>query len=157
MRFALLFGILGALAAPGCSSAAGCSGLSGRFSVVLGSAGAGNIVYALRLHNGGSASCTLRGLPALRLLGASGKALSTHVLRDPRFKAGTSFVLRPGKTATATARFSPDVPGPGETGRQCEPVAHTARVSAAGLSVVVPLRPPTSVCEHGRLTFTTYR
>jgi len=30
-------------------------------------------------------------------------------------------------------------------------------VLAAGTSVVVPLRPPTRVCSHGRLVFTPYR
>jgi Protein of unknown function (DUF4232) len=159
MRLALLAGILAALAVPGGSSAAGCSGLTGRFSVVPGSAGAGNIVYALRLKDGGSQSCLLRGLPVLRLLGARGQALPTHIVLDPRFKQVRPFLLRPGKTATAMARFSPDVPGPGEptSKKTCEPVAHTARVSAGGTSVVVPIRPATPVCEHGRLTFTPYR
>jgi Protein of unknown function (DUF4232) len=156
MRWALLIGLLAALAAPGCSSAATCGGLSGSFSVVPNSQGAGNILYTLRLKNGGSASCLLRGLPALRLLGAHGKPLPTHISLDPRYHART-FLLRPGRTATATARFTPDVPGPGETTvGACEPVAHTARVTAGGATVVVPLRPPTRVCVHGHLTFTTY-
>ena len=63
-------------------------------------------------------------------------------------------VLRPGAAAVATARFSPDVPGTGEpTDRQCEPTAVRARVVAppGTGTTVVPLRPPTPVCEHGRL------
>ena len=157
MRFALLLGILAVLAAAPQASAAGCAGLSGSFTVVRGSPGAGGISYTLRIHNAGTRACVLRGLPALRLLGLHGRPLPTHVTRDPRFTSTTPFVLRPGRTASATARFSPDVPGPGEGMGRCEPVAHSARVSAGGATVVVPIRPPTSVCEHGRLSFTPYR
>ena len=157
MRCGLLAAILVVLAAPAGSRASACTGLGGTFSVVPGSAGAGNIVYTLRLHNGGTTACLLRGLPQLRLLGTGGRPLPTKVVADPRFHA-TPFLLRPGRTAAATARFTPDVPGPGEqsTG-PCEPTAHTARVLAAGSSVVVPLRPATRVCVHGRMTFTPYR
>jgi hypothetical protein len=157
MRWGLLIGILVVLAAPAGASAAGCPKLSGSFSVVRGSAGAGQISYTLRVKNGGTTPCVLQGKPALRLLGLRGKPLPTSVLLDSRFHA-RPFVLRPGKTASATARFSPDVPGPGEpVGKTCEPVARTARVSAGGATIVVPLRPPTPVCEHGRLVFTPYR
>jgi hypothetical protein len=158
MRRLLLLSILVVLAAPACSQAAsGCQGLTGSFKVVPNSAGAGNIVYTLRLHNSGTSSCLLRGLPQVRLLGASGGALPTKVVRDPRFTP-KPFVLRPGHTASAQARFTPDVPGPGEqTVGACEPVAHRLRVVAGGATVVVPIRPPTRVCVHGRMTFTSYR
>lgn len=157
MRLALLLGILAALAAPAGSQAAGCSALRGGFSVVRGSAGAGNVVYALRLHNRGSQACRLPGLPRLRLLGVGGRTLPTKVVADPRFKA-RPFVLKPGGTATAQARFSPDVPGKGEpTLKACEPIARTARVFVPGSSVVVPVYPRTRVCDHGRLSFTPYR
>jgi Domain of unknown function (DUF4232) len=157
VRWGLLAVILVVLAAPACSRAAGCTGLSGTFSVVPGSAGAGNITYALRLHNRGTTACLLRGLPQLRLLGTGGRPLPTKIVADPRFHA-KPFLLRPGRTTTAMARFTPDVPGPGEQSPgPCEPVAHTARVLAAGLSIVVPLRPATRVCVSGRLSFTPYR
>ncbi|MDX6441597.1 MAG: hypothetical protein QOE43_1326 [Gaiellaceae bacterium] len=158
MRWALLIGIVAVFVAPGCSqAAAGCSGLTGSFTAVPNSAGAGNIVYTLRLHKTGTGSCVLQGLPQVRLLGTGGKALPTKVLPDPRFKPKT-FVLRAGHTASAQARFTPDVPGPGEqsTGT-CEPIAHTLRVDAAGTTVVVAIHPPTRVCVHGRMTFTPYR
>ena len=134
LRWGLLIGILVVLAAPAPSSAAGCAGLSGKFAAVPGSAGAGNIVYAL-----------------------DGTPLPTHVALEPSYVA-KPFVLRPGKTASAMARFSPDVPGVGEPAVKghCEPVAWTALVSAGGTTLVLPLRKPTSVCEHGRLTFTPY-
>jgi hypothetical protein len=64
-------------------------------------------------------------------------------------------ILKPGKAAAETARFSPDVPGPGEgvAGRPCEPAAYKLRVTpTGGGSVVVPVKPPTSVCEHGTMT-----
>ena len=157
MRWGLLAAILVVLAAPAGSRASACTGLGGTFSVVPGSAGAGNIVYTLRLHNGGTTACLLRGLPQLRLLGTGGRPLPTKIVADKRFHA-TPFLLRPGRTAAATARFTPDVPGPGEQRPgPCEPTAHTARVLAAGASVVVPLRPPTRVCVHGSMTFTPYR
>jgi hypothetical protein len=158
MRRLLLLSILVVLAAPACSHAAtGCAGLTGSFKVVPGSAGAGNIVYALRLHKTGTGSCVLQGLPKVRLLGTGGKALPTKVLRDPRFTP-KPFILRPGHTTTAQARFTPDVPGPGEQQvGACEPVAHTLRVSAGGASLTVPILAPTRVCVHGRMTFTPYR
>jgi hypothetical protein len=157
VRWALLIGILAAFAAPAGSQAAGCGSLGGSFKVVPNSAGAGNIVYTLRLHNSGASSCLLRGLPQVLLLGASGKPLPTKVLRDPRFTP-KPFVLRPGHTATAQARFTPDVPGPGEQQvGACEPIAHKLRVTAGGASLTVPILPPTRVCVHGRMTFTPYR
>jgi hypothetical protein len=157
VRWALLIGIVAAFAAPAGSQAAGCQGLTGSFKVVPNSAGAGNIVYTLRLHKTGTGSCVLRGLPQVRLLGATGKPLPTKVLRDPRFTP-KPFVLRPGHTAAAQARFTPDVPGPGEQQvGPCEPVAHKLRVVAGGATVVVPIVPPTRVCVHGRMTFTPYR
>jgi hypothetical protein len=152
-----LIGIVAAFAAPGSSQAAGCGSLTGSFKAVPNSAGAGNIVFALRLKNGGTSSCLLGGLPQVRLLGTTGKPLPTKVLRDPRFTP-KPFALRAGRTATAEARFTPDVPGPGEqSSGPCEPLAHTLRVVAGGVTVVVPVLPPTRVCVHGRMTFTPYR
>src|SRR5262249_42653789 len=64
--------------------------------------------------------------------------------------------LPPGARARATARFSPDVPGPGEqTIGRCEPVAHTLRVAPGGGGTLrAPIRQPTPVCEHGPMTWT---
>jgi hypothetical protein len=122
-----------------------CASLHGSFAVVPNSAGAGNIVYALRLRNDGARACTLPGLPHVRLLGTGGRSLPTHASGHAR-----AVTIRPGGTFRATARFSPDVPGPGEsTLRACEPVAHFLRLGR----VVVPIRPPTRVCEHGQLVF----
>jgi hypothetical protein len=136
-----------------------CTGamLSGTFSVITGSAGAGNIVYALRLRNQTTKPCFVSGLAGLRLLGKTGRPLPTRV--EPAFRQGLTavrVVLRPGARAKATARFSPDVPGPNEptAGRQCEPTAYRARMTPppGGGTLTAPVSPPTPVCSHGYMS-----
>jgi hypothetical protein len=139
-----------------------CTGidLQGSFTVVRGSAGAGNIVYRLRLTNASSSTCWVSGLPVAQLLDSKYKKLPTHVrAARPGQGAAAKIVLKQGRSATADARFSPDVPGPGEpVSRRCEPVAHFLRVTPnGGGTVTVPIRPPTSVCEHGTLSFSLLR
>jgi uncharacterized protein DUF4232 len=134
-----------------------CTGsmLSGTFSAIYGSAGAGNISYALRLRNRSRLICFVSGLAGLRLLDRTGRALPTRV--EPAFSTGLTavrVVLQPGRRARATARFSPDVPGPGEpVGRTCERTAYTVRVSPppGGGTLLAPVKPPTPVCIHGRM------
>jgi len=129
------------------------SALRGSFAVVPGSAGAGNIVYRLHIRNRSSAACAVPARPRMVLLDARGRALPTHVLAVGPGKSTRLVILRPGGGAHVDARFSPDVPGPGEgtTGR-CEPVAHRLRILApGGGAAVVAIAPPTSVCEHGSL------
>jgi hypothetical protein len=140
-----------------------CAGkaLTGRFAVVPNSAGAGNIVYALVLRNRSTGTCAVTGLPSLTLVGRFGKALPTHVrAAAPNTLTAVLVRLAPGKSARATARFSPDVPGPGEPvlGRRCERTAYRAVVHApGGGNVTVPIAPPTPVCEHGQLQFSAYQ
>ena len=138
-----------------------CTGsmLTGTFSVIPNSAGAGNILYALRLRNHTTKTCFVSGLVGLRLLGKTGRALPTHV--RPVFRPGLTavrVVLRPGARAKATARFSPDVPGVNEpiSGRQCEPTAYRVRVTPppGGGTLIAPISPPTPVCEHGGMSLT---
>ncbi|HZO34732.1 MAG TPA: DUF4232 domain-containing protein [Gaiellaceae bacterium] len=142
---------------------AACKGpaLTGRFAAVPGSAGAGNIVYALVLKNRSTSTCAVTGLPQLTLLGKRGKTLPTHVRADqPNQLTAVLVRLAPGHSARATARFSPDVPGPGEPVRakSCELPAYRAAVHAPGGGrVIVPVAPPTPVCEHGQLLFRAYR
>jgi hypothetical protein len=163
--FAAVVVALAALAAGACASGApkvtACSGdqLTGVFKVEPGSAGAGNIVYRLVVTNTSKTTCTLTGLPLVRLFGKTGKALPTHVV--PVFRPGLTAVLvrlAPGHSAHATARFSPDVPGPGEGGRrQCEPKAFSVHVTGrTGGTAKVPVKPATPVCEHGQLQLTVY-
>jgi hypothetical protein len=138
-----------------------CTGsqLTGTLKAVPGSAGAGNIVYALVLTNRSAKVCTLTGLPQGTLLDAAGKPLPTHVV--PAFRGGLTaplVTLRHGKAARATARFSPDVPGQGEGSMgSCEPMSYAFRVKTPnGSTTKVKLSPPTPVCEHGQLQFSAY-
>ena len=142
---------MGAGAAPACVG----RDLTGTFAGVPGSAGAGQISYNLRLRNHSSHTCFVSGLPVLRLVDRAGKLLPTHIAPShPGQLTAVRVVLRPGGYSAATARFSPDVPGPGEqvTG-PCERKAFRARVTAppGGGVVVVPLIPATPVCEHGSM------
>src|SRR5262245_47542048 len=143
------------------ASAAPCAGdaLDGTFSGVPNSAGAGNITFRLRLTNRSETPCFLSGLPDVRLLDAQGAELPTNV-RPARAGLPTAVRvdLAAGEAAVADARFSPDVPGVGETQTgACEPTASTLRVVAPGGGTVeAPIRPPTPVCEHGQLNFGVY-
>jgi hypothetical protein len=161
MRTALLAAVLAGLGLlPTGGSAAGppmCRGgdLVGAFAAVRDSAGAGNIVYRLRVANHSARICYVTGLPRLQLVDRLHHALPTHVTAaHPGTATGAKIVLLRGEHATATARFSPDVPGPGEptSGAQCEPTAHAIRFTpSAGGTLLAPVRPPTPVCEHGGL------
>lgn len=139
-----------------------CKGgaLKGSFAVVPGSAGAGNIVYALRLRNVSPTACTVSGLPDVRLLDRRHRVLPTHaVAAHPGQLTAVLVRLAPGRWTSASARFSPDVPGPGEpvSRRRCEPTAYAMRIRAPGRGMaVVPIRPPTPVCEHGGMQLSAY-
>ena len=167
MKISLAALVVGAAAAWSVAAAFGhrevdrCTGsqLNGGFAVVRGSAGAGNIVYKLTLKNVSSTMCTLTGLPQGQLLGKTGAKLPTHIhAANPGALAAILVRLVPGDTTYATARFSPDVPGPGEqTSGRCEPLAYKLRVNGqGGGTITTTLAPPTSVCEHGALAFTAY-
>lgn len=154
--------VLAGTAAAHGATAAACSGaqLGGTFKVVPGSAGAGNIVYKLTVTNRSQKTCTVTGLPIVKLYGKTGNALPTHIV--PAFRGALTAVLvhlAPGASAHATARFSPDVPGTGEGNRkQCEPTAYWLHVSGqSGGSFKVAIKPPTPVCEHGTLQLTAYQ
>jgi hypothetical protein len=167
MRISLAALIVAAAAALSVSAAFGhrlapsCAAkqLTGRFAVVYGSAGAGNIVYKLTLKNTSAASCTVTGLPVGQLLGKAKGKLPTHVRAAHANQLTAILVtLAPGDSTFATARFSPDVPGTGEqmTG-PCEPKAYWLRVSArGGGTTTVRVLPATPVCEHGALSFSAY-
>ena len=134
--------------------------LSGGFTEVAGSAGAGSITYALTLTNTSSAACYVSGIPQLQLLDTHGGALPTTVsAAAPGQATAAKIVLQPGDSAKADARFSPDVPGPGEPQTEasagkpqpCEPTAHELQVTVGGGTVTVSVSPPTPVCSHGAL------
>jgi hypothetical protein len=143
--------------APAPSAAAACSGsdLSGSFAEVPGSPGAGQISYALTLTNASPNACLVSGIPQLQLLDAQGGALPTSVSAEqPGQGTAAKIVLQPLEAAQSQARFSPDVPGPGDSQQPgpCEPTAHELKVTIGGGSVTVPVSPPTPVCEHGALS-----
>jgi hypothetical protein len=168
MKISLAALVVAATAALSASTAFGhrtaavpCVGsqLSGRFAVVYGSAGAGNIVYKLTLKNTSTRTCTVTGLPQGQLLGKTKQKLPTHVRAAHANQLTAVLVtLAPGHSTYATARFSPDVSGTGEqTIGQCEPKAYWFRVRApGGGTTTVKVLPPRPVCEHGTLSFSAY-
>ena len=155
--------LLAALAATAAADGRGvvfCTGsqLAGSFAAVPGSAGAGNITYALRLRNTSQTTCSVTGLPQGQLLGRRGGKLPTHIRAAfPGALAAILVTLQPGQSTRATARFSPDVPGTGDhTPGPCEPTAYSLRIVAQGAATTVRVRPPTAVCERGRMFFSAY-
>ena len=144
------------------ANASACAGdqLTGTFAVIRGSAGAGQVSYRLKLTNTSSSSCFVSGLPQVQLLGTSGSALPTSVrAAQPGTGTAARIILDHGASATADARFSPDVNGQGDstTPGPCQPIATVLRVSAPGGGTLdAPVQPPTSVCERGSLSFSLY-
>jgi hypothetical protein len=144
----------------GGSSGAGataCTGdaMSGTFRVIPGSAGAGQIGYRLRVTNASPVACYVSGLPNAQLLGTSRSELPTNVVAaQPGQATAAKIVLQPNDSATADARFSPDVPGGSEpTDKPCEPKSSTLRLAFGGAPLDVNIDPPTPVCERGTLQF----
>jgi hypothetical protein len=142
------------------ASAKPCTGvqLNGTFALVPGSAGAGQIVYALTVKNASGSRCSVRGGPSqATLLGVSGTALPTHVTATGAGNA-RQLVLEPGASAVADARFSPDIAGDGDSqSGACQPPAHTLQVTADGGGVLdAAITPPTSVCQQGSLNFEAF-
>jgi len=133
-----------------------CTGaaLAGNFALVPGSAGAGQIEYALTVTNTSESPCFVRGVPKATLLGASAVALPTHITAAGDGGTGR-IVLQPGASAVAHARFSPDVAGDGDsqTGA-CQPQAQMLQVNPDGGGATdAAIKPPTSVCQRGTLNF----
>jgi Protein of unknown function (DUF4232) len=139
------------------TSAKPCAGtdLAATFSLVPGSAGAGQIAYTLTVKNTSPGPCSVHGIPQGTLLGSSGTALPTRVKSAG---GGPRLVLPPGASATAQARFSPDVAGDGDSqSGECQPQAHTFQLSTDGGGVTeAGIKPPTSVCEQGTLHFDAF-
>lgn len=140
------------------TSAQPCMGsdLAGTFSLVPGSQGAGQIAYTLTVKNTSQSPCSVRGIPQGTLLGASGSELPTNV--KSAGGGARRLVLPPGASATAQARFSPDVAGDGDSqSGVCQPQAHTFQLNAEGGGVTeAAIKPPTSVCQQGTLNFVAF-
>lgn len=127
------------------------SELAGSFKPVFGTQGAGTVTGRIVLTNTTRQPCLVGGYLGLQLVGAGGSLLPTNVLHA----AGTakSITLDPGSAASAAARFSPDIAGPGDskTG-PCQPTAISTRVMLPNESgYLVVSGPNTSVCERGTL------
>jgi Protein of unknown function (DUF4232) len=161
VRIALVAALLAVLTAPAAGRViAGvplCRGsqLSATFTVIPGSRGAGNVGYALRLQSRSPSACFVSGLPKLQLLERTGLTLPTRVRAEsPRALTAVRVVVKPGSFASASARFTPDVPGPGESGPRCEPTAYRVRVTVppGGGTTLAAVQPPTPVCVHGSMT-----
>jgi len=141
----------------GANAANACTGdaMSGTFDAVPGSAGAGTIVYRLRVTNTSPVACYVSGLPQVQLLGANGADLPTHVVPAQQgLDTSAKITLQPNGSAAADARFSPDVNGTGDsTTGQCQPKSVKMRVAFGGAPLDVAVSPPTPVCEQGQLQF----
>jgi hypothetical protein len=127
--------------------------LQASFRVVPGSAGAGNIVYRLRLENSSVTACIFHDPTSARLLGVNGHGLPTQASF-----AAVARRVAPGHAIRADVRFSPDVPGVGEQMRgPCEHRAYTLALYQGRVRLLVPVQPATPVCERGRLDFSAWR
>jgi hypothetical protein len=136
-----------------------CTGtqLAATFTLIPNSAGAGQIAYALNMKNSSDSSCSVRGVPNGTLLAANGTGLPTAVRASGDH--GRQVVLPPGASATARARFSPDVASEGDSqSGDCQPQAHTFELVTPGSGGVTeaPIKPPTSVCQRGTLHFEAF-
>ena len=141
-------------------SATACTGdaMTGSFAEIPGSPGAGQISYRLLVKNAAPVACFVSGLPNVQLLDQSGHDLLTNMSAAQAGQATAArIVLQPGASASADARFSPDVNGVGDqTNGQCEPKAYTLRVAFGGAPLDVTISPPTPVCERGSLHFSLF-
>ena len=123
--------------------------LSGTFALVPGSGHAGHVAYALTLTNTSGTTCTLR-LERLELQDRSGRLLPTNPSGSlPRND------LAPSASTTTNVEISPDVPGTGDNqSGACQPKAYMLEiVTPGGGKLLVPIKPPTSVCGQGSLVF----
>jgi hypothetical protein len=126
------------------TAACGASDLSATFRVLEGSAGAGNIVYTLHVTNTSQSNCTIAGIPSsVEMLTADGSKLNTRSTQNGGTNAAVA-TLHPGDSASAQARFSPDVDPCGDV------YATTLRFSPAGGGYLdAKVDPKTRVCGQG--------
>jgi len=124
---------------------------------VAGSEGAGSASLNITLTNTSGHSCSVYGFPGLGLEDKNEDKQPTTVTWDPAI-AKTVVTLANGASASSTARFDADVPGPGEpTSGACEPSSEymlvtppnnqsqlVARIGGTGNAGV-------TVCESGAL------
>jgi hypothetical protein len=157
----LIVSILAAVIAPTAETSATplCTGrdLTAVFAAVPRGATARTVRYSLRLNNNSFHACLVRGQLGLQLLDAKGRALPTRVtVTDPDVLPHIRDVIGARWWGQyGFADFSSDIPGASEqhTG-PCQPVAHRLRITLPTGSLTTPIRPPTSVCQHGSIKLT---
>jgi hypothetical protein len=155
----MVFGIAesGAADAAKSSSACGAGDLTGVFKEIPGGGSLGHRGYQLKVRNKSDRRCFVKGLPRMRLLDVHGQPLPTKV--QSRGGKAAKIVLRPNHRAVANAVIA-DIPVAGENqSGPCQPVAFRARVSPrhGGDHFVVAVKPPTSFCGGGTLSFRPFR
>ena len=132
------------------SNQCSASDLTGTFEVLQGSAGAGNIVYTLKVTNASQGACTVSGVPTIDFLDSNGQALKKTVSPNG---AGTAVLvtLQPGDSARSQVRFSPDVD-------PCDPgTATTLRLTMPDNSTLdAKISPATRLCGGGSLQPTPF-
>jgi hypothetical protein len=134
------------------------SDVTASYTVVAGSAAAGSISYNLRLTDTSMHQCTIYGFAGMLLLDANHKPLPTNVQRDSLVPKQL-LRLNPGGSASATVRFSPDVPGVGDNPSPvCQPTAYYTEVTPPDetTQLVTAVSPPTSVCERGTMAISAF-
>lgn len=146
--------------AAGTSTRCHTADLSGTFTAVPDSVAAGNIVYNIKLTNTSTRTCTVYGHPGLLLQNAQHAALPTHVDWNSMVP-DRLITLKPGQAVSASARFSPDVAGTGDTaapGAACEPTADFTEITPPDETahLVVSVRPATPVCEAGTMAVSPF-
>jgi hypothetical protein len=112
-----------------------CAASALRGSVQGSDGAAGHIWYSIRLGNASARTCTLKGIPQVRLLGAQGQPVTAP--SAPGGPAGSLVVLRPG----GAARFS-----------FSEPNACDSFVTGSRLRVTLPASQGSLVVPLGAVT-----
>jgi uncharacterized repeat protein (TIGR01451 family) len=118
--------------------------LTATFQVLEGSAGAGNIVYTLKVTNASQAACTVRGFPTIDFLDSNSAVMPSSV--TAKADHVPIVTLQPGDSARSQIRFSPDVD-------PCDPgTATTLRLTMSDSSTLeTKIDPATRLCGNGSL------
>lgn len=115
-----------------------------------GSPGAGQRYAMLVLTNDSQHSCRTYGYVGMQLLGRTGGALATNVVRDHSLTA-QRIVLEPGAQAYAQLHWSV-VPGTGDSGAPCFSGPTRVEITPPNSYTHLTIRwAGGTVCEHGRI------
>lgn len=117
-------------------------------------AAAGNHYAAIVFTNVSGHSCRVYGFPGLQLLNSSGKAIATHVVRDPS-STPKLITLAAGAKAWTQVNWSA-VPGEDEPNSEhCEATPAATEVTPPDETAHKIIKWPYGpACEHGRMVVT---